>query len=67
MGSTFCKLLKKLNGQEILISDGNICYRSYGQLGNEMRLMTKGASDEYIFTDVTEQKGVKTTFLDITD
>ena len=45
----------------ILITGAN------GQLGNEMRLMTKGASDEYIFTDVTEQKGVKTTFLDITD
>ncbi len=38
-----------------------------GQLGNEMRLMTKGSSDDYIFTDVTEQEGVKTTFLDITD
>lgn len=38
-----------------------------GQLGNEMRLMTKRASDEYIFTDVTEQEDVKTTFLDITD
>lgn len=40
---------------------------SNGQLGNEMRLMTKGSFDEYIFTDVTEQEGVKTTFLDITD
>ena len=38
-----------------------------GQLGNEMRLMKKSSSDEYIFTDVTEQEGVKTTFLDITD
>ena len=46
---------------KILVTGAN------GQLGNEMRLMTKGSSDEYIFTDVTEQEGVKTTFLDITD
>lgn len=46
---------------KILVTGAN------GQLGNEMRLMTKGSSDEYIFTDVTEQDGVKTTFLDITD
>ena len=26
-----------------------------GQLGNEIRLITKGSSDKYIFTDVTEQ------------
>nr|QJR97893.1 NAD(P)-dependent oxidoreductase [uncultured Prevotella sp.] len=38
-----------------------------GQLGNEMRLITKGSSDKYIFTDVTEQEGVDTLFLDITD
>lgn len=46
---------------KILVTGAN------GQLGNEMRLMTKGPSDDYIFTDVTEQEGVKTTFLDITD
>ena len=46
---------------KILVTGAN------GQLGNEMRLMTKGSSDEYIFTDVKEQEGVKTTFLDITD
>lgn len=46
---------------KILVTGAN------GQLGNEMRLMTKGSSDEYIFTDVTEQEGMKTTFLDITD
>lgn len=46
---------------KILVTGAN------GQLGNEMRLMTKGSSDDYIFTDVTEQEGVKTTFLDITD
>ena len=38
-----------------------------GQLGNEMRLIAKGSTDRYIFTDVTEQEGVETTFLDITD
>lgn len=38
-----------------------------GQLGNEMRLIAKGSTDRYIFTDVTEQKGAETTFLDITD
>ena len=38
-----------------------------GQLGNEMRIVAKGSSDQYIFTDVTEQVGVQTTFLDITD
>lgn len=46
---------------KILVTGAN------GQLGNEMRLMTKGSSDEYIFSDVTEQEGVNTTFLDITD
>ena len=38
-----------------------------GQLGNEMRLIAEGSADKYIFTDVTEQEGVETTFLDITD
>ena len=38
-----------------------------GQLGNEMRIVAKDSSDQYIFTDVTEQEGVQTTFLDITD
>lgn len=38
-----------------------------GQLGNEMRLIAKGSTDRYIFTDVTEQEGAETTFLDITD
>ena len=38
-----------------------------GQLGNEMRIVAKGSTDQYIFTDVTEQVGVQTTFLDITD
>lgn len=38
-----------------------------GQLGNEMRLIAEGSADRYIFTDVTEQEGAETTFLDITN
>jgi dTDP-4-dehydrorhamnose reductase len=38
-----------------------------GQLGNEMRIVAKDSSDRYIFTDVTQQEDVETTFLDITD
>ena len=38
-----------------------------GQLGNEMRIVTKGSKDHYIFTDVVEVDGQKTTILDITD
>lgn len=38
-----------------------------GQLGNEMRIVSKDATDKYLFTDVTEQEGCETTFLDITD
>lgn len=38
-----------------------------GQLGNEMRIVTKGSKDNYIFTDVVEVEGQETTILDITD
>ena len=38
-----------------------------GQLGNEMRIVSKASADKYIFTDVCEQEGNETTFLDITD
>ncbi len=38
-----------------------------GQLGNEMRIVSKASADKYIFTDVCEQDGNETTFLDITD
>lgn len=38
-----------------------------GQLGNEIRLRCEGASDRYIFTDITGQNGVETELLDITD
>lgn len=38
-----------------------------GQLGNEMRIVTKGSNDKYIFTDVVEIEGQETTILDITN
>lgn len=38
-----------------------------GQLGNEMRLIAKGSSDNFIFTDVNQVEGADTVFLDITD
>lgn len=38
-----------------------------GQLGNEMRLVTKGSRDHYIFSDVNDVEGVSTSRLDITD
>ena len=40
---------------------------SNGQLGNEMRLVTAGSKNRYIFTDVTSQVGCETTHLEITD
>lgn len=38
-----------------------------GQLGNEMRIIAKNSNDTYFFTDVNQQDGVDTIFLDITD
>lgn len=38
-----------------------------GQLGNEMRIIAKGREENFLFTDVCEQDGVETLFLDITD
>lgn len=38
-----------------------------GQLGNEMRIVTEGSKDKYIFTDVVEIEGQNTTILDITN
>lgn len=38
-----------------------------GQLGNEMRIISKNSTDRYIFTDVNQVEGVETFFLDITD
>ncbi len=37
-----------------------------GQLGNEMRIVSKGSKDVYFFTDVVEVEGQNTTMLDIT-
>ena len=36
-------------------------------MGNEMRIVTKGSKDNYIFTDVVEVEGQETTILDITN
>lgn len=38
-----------------------------GQLGNEMRIIARESGDTYFFTDVNQQEGVETVFLDITD
>lgn len=38
-----------------------------GQLGNEMRIVSKTSEDDFIFSDVTEPEGNPTTILDITD
>lgn len=38
-----------------------------GQLGNEMRIVSKASQDKYIFSDVVEIEGQETTILDITN
>lgn len=38
-----------------------------GQLGNEMRIVSKGSTDTYIFTDIVEAEGQETHILDITN
>ena len=38
-----------------------------GQLGNEIRIVSKDSKDKYIFTDVVDVEGQQTTILDITD
>ena len=38
-----------------------------GQLGNEMRIVSKSSQDKYIFTDVVEVEGQETVILDITN
>ena len=38
-----------------------------GQLGREMRIISKGTSDTYIFTDIVPAEGLETEILDITD
>ena len=48
-------------GMNILVTGAN------GQLGNEMRIVSKDTDYNYIFTDVVAPDGVPTTILDITD
>lgn len=55
MGLCFIQIMN------ILVTGAN------GQLGNEMRIVCKSSSDNYIFTDVNQAEGVDTTYLDITD
>lgn len=38
-----------------------------GQLGNEMRIVSKESANHYIFTDVSQVEGAETVYLDITD
>ncbi len=38
-----------------------------GQLGNEIRIISRNSTDKYLFTDVNQQDGQETTFLDITN
>lgn len=38
-----------------------------GQLGNEMRVVSKNSKDHFFFSDITDQEGVETIHLDITD
>jgi len=38
-----------------------------GQLGNEMRIISKNSTDKYIFTDVNQVDGLETIYLDITN
>lgn len=38
-----------------------------GQLGNEMRIVSRGSKDVYFFTDIVEEEGKNTTILDITN
>lgn len=38
-----------------------------GQLGNEMRVVSRNSQNKYIFTDVNQVEDLETTYLDITD
>ena len=38
-----------------------------GQLGNEMRIVSKKSQDYYIFTDINQVEGSETVYLDISD
>lgn len=49
------------SNMNVLITGAN------GQLGNEMRIVSKDTPWQYTFTDVVAPEGVETTILDITD
>ena len=53
--------MKSIDAMNILVTGAN------GQLGTEMRLVSKGKRDHYVFTDVNDLPGVGTVHLDITD
>lgn len=38
-----------------------------GQLGNELRIVSRGSKDNFVFTDVVDAEGQETVHLDITD
>lgn len=38
-----------------------------GQLGREIRIVSRNSADRYVFTDVLEAEGLETSILDITD
>ncbi len=38
-----------------------------GQLGNELRIVSRGSKDNFVFTDVVDVEGLETVHLDITD
>ena len=38
-----------------------------GQLGNELRIVSRGSKDRFVFTDVVDAQGQETVHLDITD
>ena len=53
--------MKSIDAMNILVTGAN------GQLGTEMRLVSKGSDDHYVFTDVNDLPGVGTVHLDIAD
>lgn len=54
-----CKIKESV--MNILVTGAN------GQLGHEMRVISRESHNRYVFTDVTEEEGAETIRLDITD
>ena len=50
-----------MTDMNILVTGAN------GQLGNEMRIVSRESTDNWIFTDVIGTEGQQTVILDITD